>query len=72
MEIIKIGEHHYDVEKLPENVKTLILDIQKVDGEISRLGLQVSIANFAKDTLLEKLLVGVSTLEKVVPPSTTS
>jgi hypothetical protein len=50
----------------------LILDIQKVDGEISRLGLQVSIANFAKDTLLEKLLVGVSTLEKVDPPSTTS
>jgi hypothetical protein len=72
MEIIKIGDHQYDVEKLPDNVKTLILDIQKVDGEISRLGLQVSIANFAKDTLLEKLLAGVSTLEKVVPPSTTS
>ncbi len=72
MEIIKIGDHQYDVEKLPDNVKTLILDIQKVDGEISRLGLQVSIANFAKDTLLERLLVGVSTLEKVEPPNTTS
>ena len=56
MDVIRIGEKHYDTSKLPESVTALLNDIAKVDGEMNRLSLQTSIMNLAKGTLVEKLV----------------
>jgi hypothetical protein len=62
MEIIRIGEKHYDASKLTEAATTLLNDIAKIDGEMNRLSLQSSIMNLAKGTLVEKLVAETSTL----------
>ena len=41
MDVIRIGEKHYDTSKLPESVTALLNDIAKVDGEMNRLSLQI-------------------------------
>ena len=62
MDVIRIGEKHYDTSKLPESVTALLNDIAKVDGEMNRLSLQTSIMNLAKGTLVEKLVAYTTVL----------
>ena len=69
MDIIRIGENHYDVTTLTDVAKGLLSDLQKVEGELGRLNLQASIANFAKNTLIEKLVAETANLEKVDAPA---
>lgn len=65
METIRIGDTHYNAETLTDHAKALISDIQKVEGELGRLNLQTSIANYAKSALLERLVGETANLEKV-------
>jgi len=65
METIRIGDNHYNVETLTDDAKNLLADIQKVEGELSRLTLQTSIVTLAKGTLIEKLLAETANLEVV-------
>lgn len=69
LEPIRIGDKFYNPKTLTEAAITLLSDIQKVDGELSRLSLSTSIANLAKGTLIEKLLVEVPNLEEVIVPN---
>lgn len=69
MDTIRIGDDHYNTETLTDNAKALLSDLQKVEGELGRLNLQASIANFAKNTLIEKLVAETANLEKVDAPA---
>ncbi len=65
MEAIRIGDKSYNVETLTDQAKTLLNDIQKVDGELGHLALQTSIVNLAKGTLIEKLLAETANLDVI-------
>ena len=69
MDIIRVGENHYDVATLTDVAKGLLSDLQKVEGELGRLSLQTSITTFAKSALIEKLVAETSTLETVPAPA---
>ncbi len=68
MDTIRIGETHYNAATLTDTAKALLGDLQKVDGELGRLSLQTSIANFAKSALIEKLVAETANLEAVEAP----
>ncbi len=68
MDIIRVGENHYDAATLTTTAKGLLSDLQKVEGELGRLSLQTSITNFAKSALIEKLVAETSTLPTVPAP----
>jgi hypothetical protein len=68
MEMIRVGDNHYDVATLTDVAKGLLSDMQKVEGELGRLSLQTSITNFAKSALVEKLVAEVATLPTVPAP----
>ncbi len=70
MDIIRVGENHYDVATLTDVAKGLLSDLQKVEGELGRLSLQTSITNFAKSSLIEKLVAEVANLPTVPAPAT--
>ena len=68
MDIIRIGEKHYDVTTLTDVAKGLLSDLQKVEGELGRLSLQTSITTFAKSALIEKLVAETAALPTVPAP----
>jgi|SaaInlStandDraft_4_1057021.scaffolds.fasta_scaffold12980_8 hypothetical protein len=69
---IRIGEKHYNAEKLTEPATALLGDLQKVENELSSLTLKTSIINLAKSTLVEKLVEETANLEEVDAPKATS
>lgn len=71
MDTIRIGDNYYNAETLTDNAKALLSDLQKVEGELGRLNLQASITNFAKSTLIEKLVAETANLEHVEAPAET-
>lgn len=68
-DVIKIGEKNYFVDDLPESTKTLITDIQKVETELERSALQLSIITFAKNSLVEKLVKETENLVEAEIPA---
>ncbi len=69
MDIIRIGEKHYDVTTLTDVAKGLLSDLQKIEGELGRLSLQTSITTFAKSALIEKLVAETAALPTVPAPA---
>ena len=68
MNIIRVGDNHYDAAALTDVAKGLLSDLQKVEGELGRLSLQTSITTFAKSALIEKLVAETSALPTVPAP----
>ena len=69
METIRIGEKFYNAETLTKQATMLLGDLQKVENEVGRLNLKISITNLAKSTLIDKLVAESGNLEEVDPPA---
>lgn len=67
-QMIRIGDKYFDGTKLTDTAMALISDIEKIDGEIGKLQLHVSIMNLAKTSLIEKLVIESVNLVEVPAP----
>jgi hypothetical protein len=52
---VKIGEKYYDINTVTELAVALLKDIKKIDDELGRVNLQLSITKLAKVKLLDEL-----------------
>lgn len=55
MPVIKIDDKDYDSEKLSNEAKEMLANIQIADQEIQRLNIQLALARTARNSYAEKL-----------------
>jgi|GEM_PF-4104910 hypothetical protein len=67
---VKIGEKYYDINTVTELAVALLKDIKKIDDEISRVNLKLSITKLAKIKLLDELTKELPKMTEVLAPET--
>jgi len=68
---IRIDDKHYNADNLTDAAKAILSDLQKVEGRMNQLSLDISIMNLAKQTLVGKLVEETANLEEVEAPVAT-
>lgn len=69
LKTLTIGDKVYEADSITEQGVNVINDIRKVDTELSRLGLQKSIAELAKVKLMEELQKELPKFKEVEAPA---
>lgn len=69
MNTIRINDKYYNADTLTDTAKALLSDLQKVEGRMNNLSLDLSIMDLAKQSLIGKLVEETAHLQLVPPPS---
>lgn len=67
---IKIGDKYYDSDSITDLSIAIMKDIKTIDDEISKYGIQMSIAKLAKSKLIEELQKELPKMKEVHQPIT--